>query len=342
MRLVSGGRDANFDVFDVTIAIVTRNRRDELRQAVRSAVTQKGRVEVLVIDDGSSDGTSEMVAEEFPGVRLKRFEESAGLVVRRNDAAKLAKAPIIVSIDDDAAFTSSVVVAQTLKDFDDPRIGAVAVPYVDMGRDARQEHQRAPEPFGRWTTPSFRGTAYAVRRDVFLKLNGFRELIVHQGEERDYTLRMLAAGYLVRLGRADAIHHFESPKRDIKRMSHYGRRNEQLLASTYFPFPMNAALMLLYALKGIHLGLQLGNTGQMVRGIAAGLRSSWRLRGERQPLSWRNVLLYRSFSHRGALPLDDIASRLPANRQPRVDAADWLPAGVPQDEEMPRVRLGVR
>jgi glycosyltransferase involved in cell wall biosynthesis len=342
MRLVSGARDANFGVFDVTIAIVTRNRRDELRQALRSAVAQKGRVEVLVIDDGSSDATAEMVAEEFPDVRCKRFEESAGLVVRRNDAARLARAPIVVSIDDDAAFTSSAVVAQTLKDFDDPRIGAVAVPYVDVRRDAQQEHQRAPDRFARWTTPSFRGTAYAVRRDVFLKLNGFRELIVHQGEERDYALRMLAAGYLVRLGRADAIHHFESPKRDITRMSHYGRRNEQLLASTNFPFPMNAALMLLYALKGLRLGLRLGLTREMMRGIAAGVRSSWRLRSERQPLSWRITLLYLILCRHGALPLDDVASRLPAIRQPRVDAGEWLPAGVPQGEPMSRVRLAIR
>src|SRR5919199_5385845 len=95
---------------DATIAIVTRDRRDELREAVRSALEQEGAIEVLVLDDGSQDGTPEMLSEEFPDVRVARFDDNAGVAARRNDAAALAGGDVIVSIDDDAVFPSHRVI----------------------------------------------------------------------------------------------------------------------------------------------------------------------------------------------------------------------------------------
>src|SRR5947209_3028796 len=83
-----------------TILITTKNRRDELARAVASALTQTAPCEILVIDDGSTDGTAAAIRDQFPAVRLHRYEESAGYVLRRNQGAELANAPIIVSLDD--------------------------------------------------------------------------------------------------------------------------------------------------------------------------------------------------------------------------------------------------
>src|SRR4051812_33725473 len=105
---------------DATILIVTHNRRDELRRALTSAREQEGDNEILVLDDASTDGTAEMVAREFTEARLVRTEESYGCIGQRNRGAELARAPIIVSLDDDAVFTSPQTVRQTLEDFDDP------------------------------------------------------------------------------------------------------------------------------------------------------------------------------------------------------------------------------
>ena len=44
-----------------SVVIATRNRKNELRRAIASVVRQTDPVEVIVIDDGSTDGTSEMV-----------------------------------------------------------------------------------------------------------------------------------------------------------------------------------------------------------------------------------------------------------------------------------------
>jgi len=268
----------------VTIAIVTRDRRDELRSALRSALEQEGSIEVLVVDDGSRDGTSEMVRDDFSGVRVVRFEEPAGIAVRRNDATAAARGDVILSIDDDAVFSSPNIVRSTLADFDHPRIGAVAIPYIDVGVSEKL-HQRAPDEEDRWVTSVFRATAYAIRRELLVELGGFHGEIFHQGEEWDLSLRMLDAGYLIRLGRADPIHHRASPHRSVRKMDVYGRRNELLICWSYFPFPWSFVYMVGYAASGLVSGFRLGRPWNMTTGIAAGVRSCVRARRRRRPIS---------------------------------------------------------
>ena len=60
-----------------SIVITTKNRKESLRRAIASAVMQTIPVEIIVIDDGSTDGTSEMVTSEFPQVRLERAAQLA-------------------------------------------------------------------------------------------------------------------------------------------------------------------------------------------------------------------------------------------------------------------------
>ena len=297
---------------DATVVIVTRNRCAELRGALASATAQRGSVEVMVLDDGSDDETRVMVARDFPEVRLLRYETRAGLVVRRNQAAALARAPVLVSIDDDATFTAVDCVQQTLRDFDDPRVAAVAMPYDEVIDSYTARCQRAPSTTAIWVTPTFRGTAYAIRRDLFLDLHGFRDEIVHQGEEDDLCLRLLAAGYVVRLGRAAPILHRPSATRDLDRMDTYGRRNELLTSYTFFPAPLAAARMTGYAAKGLLHGVRVRRPMAMVRGIAHGLAAVWRLRHERQPLPWAVARLDRRLRRRGPLRLEEVAAWLPS------------------------------
>src|SRR3954453_10382370 len=107
-----------------TILIVTKNRKNDLRKAVASALMQTAPLEVLVIDDASTDGTSDMIRSEFPSVRLHRVEQSQGYIGHRNRGAEMAAAaPIVITIDDDAGFNSAHTVEQTLREFaDDPAI----------------------------------------------------------------------------------------------------------------------------------------------------------------------------------------------------------------------------
>jgi GT2 family glycosyltransferase len=207
-----------------SIVITSRNRKDELLSAIESCFAQTVPVEVIYLDDASNDGSHVAVAKQFPQVRVFREERHVGLIALRNRGAQLARSNFIFSIDDDAVFTTPNVVEQTLQEFDHPRIGAVAIPFKNV-RISDQVLQRAPNIDNIYTICTFIGTAHALRRDLFLRLGGYREFLVHHGEESDYCVRMLEEGYVVRLGNADLIHHFVSPKRDLRRQHYFGTRN---------------------------------------------------------------------------------------------------------------------
>lgn len=302
------------NIKQATIIITTKNRKDDLRNAVQSALQQSGNVEVLVIDDASTDGTSEMIKAEFPQVVLDRAEHSQGYIVQRNRGARLAAAPILFSIDDDAVFTSPDTVVNTLAEFNHPRIGAVAIPYIDVNK-APTVHQSAPSE-GVCVTSSFIGTAHALRRDVFLELGGYREFLVHQGEEGDYCLRMLEAGYVVGLGHCgDApIHHFESPKRSFDRMTFYGARNHILYAWYNVPMPESVIHAAGAALKSLLHTYKLGLARPTLRGLWAGLKGCLKEWRHRQPVSRRVYHLDRKIKNRKSIPLRELEAYLTRNK----------------------------
>lgn len=290
--------------YPATVLITTKNRRDELRNALRSVVAQSVAVEVLVVDDGSSDGTLEMVKAEFPDARVVRHEQSQGLIVRRNEGVQAASANIVVSIDDDAVLSSTEVVRTTLREFDDDRIGAVAMPYVDVNRGPHVR-QRAPAADTAYATDRFIGTAHALRRDVFLRVGGYRDGLVHQGEEGDYCLRMLEAGFVVRLGTADPIHHFESPRRDFRRMDYFGVRNAVVFVWQNVPMPYLLWHWPALMTRALLHTLQPARLWTRASGLAAGIRRCFAV--ERVPVSSHTYLLSRHLAARpqpiSAVPL---------------------------------------
>jgi glycosyltransferase involved in cell wall biosynthesis len=294
-----------------TVVITTKNRKADLVTAVESALAQTARPQVLVLDDGSTDGTADLVREKFPTVKLDRVEVSRGLIVQRNRAAKLADGEILFSIDDDAAFSTPNTVAQTLAEFDRPRIGAVAIPYIDVKRSP-QVKQLAPGATGIFLDFTYIGTAHALRRDMFLQLGGYREFLFHQGEEMDFTTRMLERGWVVRLGRADPIHHFESPRRDFRRMDLYGRRNDVLYAWHNVPMPYFPMHLLVTTLKGIRFGLSVGRPLRMIQGLAMGYGAILHELAHRRPPSRRTYQIARLLRKRRATPIEEVAGILPA------------------------------
>jgi len=310
---------------DATVVITTRNRRDDLLKAIASALAQTTRPEVLVIDDGSTDDTSTVVGREYPSVRLHRSEKSLGLVVQRNRAAKLATNPIIFSLDDDAVFSTPRIVEDTLRGFGHPRVGAVAIPYVDVNQSATV-YQQAPEPRGVYAAYDFKGTAHAVRRDIFLALGGYREILVHQSEEEDYCVRMLNAGWITRLGNADPIHHFESPRRSWSRMDFYGARNKILYAWHNIPFPAAAIQMAGRTAKAMVFSLKPGRMLTRCRGLLNGYYICVTGRAERRPVNPVVYQLSQELKTRRTTPLEEVENRLPG--QDAQETADWEKPGI--------------
>jgi GT2 family glycosyltransferase len=284
---------------NAAVVIVTKDRREDVLRAIESALAQRvpGGVEVIVIDDGSSDETSDAVAERFPGARLVRSEQSLGYIVRRNEAARMTSAPFLVNLDDDAEFTSPDVVASTVAAFDHPRIGAVAVPLIDLPR-GEELRQTAPDADHVYATQQFMGTAGAVRLEAFKSVGGYPEELRHQSEESDFCLRLLSAGYVVRLGTGAPVRHYGSPKRDLEQIWYLGCRNDITFGWRNVPLPDLVGYWSKTAVFQIWLGFGVRRAGLFARGIAAGFRQSAGSR--RQPVPAR---IYRLFRRLGKAPV---------------------------------------
>jgi glycosyltransferase involved in cell wall biosynthesis len=319
-----------------TVVITTRNRRDDLLKAVASALAQTAQPEVLVMDDGSTDGTSEIVARNYPSVQLHRSETSLGLIAQRNRAARLASSPILFSLDDDAVFSTPGIVERTLREFDHPRVGAVAIPFINVNRSSAVQ-QEAPSTNGIFATYSFIGTAHALRRDIFLGLSGYREILVHQGEEEDYCIRMLNCGCITRCGNADPIHHFESPRRSWKRMDYYGARNKVMYAWHNVPPAHLPAHLMVTTLMASIYARHPARFATRLRGVMAAYCLIAAGRASRHAVSVSAYKLSRILKRHGAAALEEIEDRLPAPfcsgitpSLPVTVGAPPAPSSVPQ------------
>ena len=295
-----------------SVVIPTYNRRDVLRQSIAAALAQTVPVEVIVLDDGSTDGTPDMVRGDFPAVRLERFTGGPhGPATLRNRGSQLATTNVLFPIDDDAVLVSPRTIEQTLAEFDHPRVGAVGMPFANVTGDNRVQ-QVAPPGNGIEVIQAYVGAAHALRRDLFLGLGGYREQLFYMGEEGDYCLRMLAGGHVVRLGRADPVEHHESPSRSRFRADFYGRRNDVLFAVHNVPLPRAMVHLATTTANGLRFGLRVGRLGNAVRGLASGWAAV--------PGEWRR--------HRRAVPpaIYQLTRRL--KRVPWLPLAEvepWLP-----------------
>jgi glycosyltransferase involved in cell wall biosynthesis len=310
---------------DATVVVTTKDRRDELAGLLPTVLAQSVPLDVLVLDDGSGDGTAELVRREFPSVRVDRVERNLGLIAQRNRAAHLVDTPIIVSLDDDARLPSRDSVAQTLADFEHPRIAAVAMPYVDVRRGPEVK-QAAPDGDGVWVTDTFIGTAHAIRRDLFLAAGGYRVELGRGVEEPELSLRLLAFGTVVRLGRADPVHHLESPRRAGALNERLIWRNNWRAAWWDVPWPYLAVRAAKLALTTPAVGARVGRPWSTARGMLDGLRlAPSDLRG-RRPVSRAVYRVNHDLRRRGPLPLADVVPRLPP--APSATAAPGAPPTV--------------
>jgi len=282
--------------YDATIAIVTKDRKDELRRCLGSCVEQSGRIEILVIDDGSKDDTSAFVTQTYPQVRLITHRDACGLVLRRNEAVSTASAPVVYHIDDDAWFAHPNIVAQSLSAFTDPDVGAIAINFVNLHEGGKEYFRYVPE---RPNVGCFVGTAHAVRRDVFLGLGGYRAEIVRQGEEIDFCLRLFLIGKTVQVPRTTGqIMHHHSAMRSSSQIRRYALRNRAVYAYRYGPRWWGVLFLGYQLMRHLAAYGNANNVRDFFSGANSALRDIWSKDFERVPVPitrlWRFYTLVRS------------------------------------------------
>jgi GT2 family glycosyltransferase len=306
-----------------SVVIATRNRAESSLRAVESCFQQDCRLEVILFDDASDDGTDEIIRRAFPDTRIFRGSARAGYIVNRNLGFAEAKGDFVFSLDDDAYFSEPGTVSRTLETFArDPKIGAVAIPYVE--HLVRRSVSSLKYPFRAKPGDELRsyvGCAHAVRREAALAVGGYRDFFIHQGEERDFCLRLRAAGWRIVYGAGAPVVHLVSANRDAKRVTYYGARNQILFLMLNVPFPEALLRVVWVSQATIRYRFTWATLPTKLKGISAGLFEGLKRLRLRRPVSRKTYRRFRSLPAHGPedryLALPEPATKPPKREKPK-------------------------
>ena len=186
----------------VGVSILTYNRVDEVSRTVERMLSLPEQPQIVVVDNGSTDGTPATLGQRFPSVRCLTLSGNPGASGRNAGVAAL-DTPYVALCDDDTWWEpGSLRRAANLLD-SHPKLAAVAG-RVLVGPDNRLDpvcREMAASPI-RVDTPlpgpallGFLACAVVVRRSAFLEVGGFEKRFFIGGEEELLTLDLLAAGW---------------------------------------------------------------------------------------------------------------------------------------------------
>ena len=90
-------------ILSVSVIVVNWNRRDLLRACLKSLGNQTEKAfDMIVVDNGSGDGSAEMVEQEYPGVQLIRNRENRGFCAANNQGIQASRAEFVALLNNDA------------------------------------------------------------------------------------------------------------------------------------------------------------------------------------------------------------------------------------------------
>jgi GT2 family glycosyltransferase len=186
----------------ITVVIATRNRRPELLRTLDRLEALPDRPVIVVVDNGSEDGTAPAVAADHPGVRVVPLGRNHGAAAR-NIGVHLARTPYVAFSDDDSWWEPGAL-TRAAELFDaHPRLGLIAAHTLvgperepDPINTAMAESPLPPDPdLPGPPVLGFLACASIVRRRAFLDVGGFSSLLFFVGEERLLSYDLAAAGW---------------------------------------------------------------------------------------------------------------------------------------------------
>jgi GT2 family glycosyltransferase len=214
---------------ELSVCIVNWNCAEVLRDCLRSLQSgQSGlRYEIIVVDNGSTDGAAEMVAREFPRVRIWRNAGNVGFARANNQAAALARGRYLFFLNNDTVVPPGTL--RRMRDFlrSHPDVVMVGPCLRDAQGKLQMSHRRAPTPrtflhrtmlfrrlrVGREEYQQYRraqqgneaihdvdilmGAAIAMPRQPFLSLGGWDEDFTFGGEDMELCHRARRIGRVV-------------------------------------------------------------------------------------------------------------------------------------------------
>ena len=231
----------------VAVVVITHQRREELLLAVSRLLELPERPHVVVVDNGSTDGTADAVRERFPQVDLIASRANLGAVGRNVGVGRL-DTPYVAFCDDDTWWDAGSLrtAADALEAH--PRLAVVTARIIvePGGREDPivPELRDSPVRGADWlpgpALGSFLAGASVLRRDAFTAVGGFSERLWLGGEEELMAGDLAASGWELCYLPALTVHHQASVARDPHRRRRDGIRNT--LWTTWLRRPVRPAL----------------------------------------------------------------------------------------------------
>ena len=248
----------------VTVVIATRNRRPELIRSLRQLRALSPAPPVVVVDNGSTDGTAQAVRAHFTGVTVLALPRNYGASAR-NLGVLVARTPYVAFSDDDSWWGPGALerAAMILDNY--PRLGLVtartAVGPLERSdpMTALLQHSPLPRPADS-PGPSvlgFLACSAVLRRRAFCEVGGFSSVLFFVGEERLLCYDLATAGWdRAYLHDVVAHHHPSGHRPDPQRRRVAELRNALLTAVLRRP-------------RSVALAAAAGLVRQSVRDVAA-------------------------------------------------------------------------
>jgi GT2 family glycosyltransferase len=203
--------------------------------------------EVIVVDNGSTDGSVEMMRADYPEARLLALGQNYGFIVACNEGARLTEAEILVMLNNDTEAEPGWLVALCRALEDNPQAGSAASKMLLF--DRRDTLHNAGDILGPGLMPQNRGVwevdhgqydaqtdvfgacggAAAYRRALWQQLGGFDERLFMYLEDVDLAWRAQDAGWTCIFAPEARVYHHLSASGGGVIASYYVGRNTILL-----------------------------------------------------------------------------------------------------------------
>jgi GT2 family glycosyltransferase len=246
----------------VNVAVVSWNTRELLDRCLSSLRSdwEMGTASVFVVDNGSTDGSGEMVRSKHPWVELIEPDENLGFGRAVNLVARQSSSPWIVPANADVEVTPGAIETLIVTGEANPLAGAIAPRLILPDGSTQHSVHRFPSPslsllfglgvyrlssrlgdqlciHGRWDADRPRQVDWAfgafllVRREYFDQVGGFDEEQWMYAEDIDLAWRLDRAGHPTRYEPAARIRHAESAS--ARRAFTDFERDRRHLAASY-------------------------------------------------------------------------------------------------------------
>lgn len=266
----------------IAVVVITHQRRDELLRSLGRLRALPERPHVVVVDNGSTDGTADAVRSRFPEMELIASPTNLGAVGRNLGVARL-DTPFVAFCDDDTWWEPGSLRAAADVLEAHPRLAVVTARILvepagtedPIVAEMRDSPVRGAEWLPGPALGSFLAGASVLRREAFLEVGGFSERLWLGGEEELMAGDLAAAGWELCYLPGLTVHHQASRARDPHRRRGDGIRNT--LWTTWLRRPLRPALR-----RTVHLLRTVPRDRVTARALAEAARGlPWVLRERR-------------------------------------------------------------